>query len=68
MKNTPVTQGRRYVPVRLGAAGEQWLTRLAEEETARSGVKITRSDAIRAALAVAKYHEKEVLTIMRGQI
>lgn len=56
------------MPVRIGEAGVSWLDMIAmEEDGRREDIKVTRSDVIRASLAVARNHEKELRAVLRGQ-
>lgn len=69
MRERTVKRPRReYVPVRIGEAGVSWLDMIAmEEDGRREDIKVTRSDVIRASLAVARNHEKELRAVLRGQ-
>lgn len=59
---------REYVPTRIGAAGVAWVERIALEEDGRQTKRrITRSDVIRASLAVARNHEDELRRMLRDQ-
>lgn len=56
---------RVYLGVRIGGVGMDWLDTLAEDQSVATGFDISRSDVTRAALAVAKRHEAEVITAIR---
>lgn len=55
----------RRVPlnVRIGIKGREWLDLLSREHPTPGGV----SDVVRAALAVARKHEKEVVAYLKGE-
>jgi hypothetical protein len=55
--------------VRLGVPGVAWIDQMALDE---SGIhperRFNRTDIVRAALAVARKHEKEVRDVLRSQV
>jgi hypothetical protein len=64
---------RVHLNVRLNSAGVEWLDRLSREDNARREVQVredfcTRSDVFRAALAVARKHEAEVVAVLKERL
>lgn len=55
--------------VRLGVTGVGWLDQIALDESGIHPAKrFTRTDVVRACLAVARKHEREVRDVLRGQV
>jgi hypothetical protein len=58
-------QPRAHVNFRIGSSGVDWLDLLATEETTDEKKPVSRSDVLRASLAVARKYESEVRTVIR---
>jgi Arc/MetJ-type ribon-helix-helix transcriptional regulator len=59
---------REHMNFRLGAKAVEWIDTLAIAESVEASKRITRSDVIRASLAVARKYEPEVKKLLRDQL
>lgn len=59
---------RQQINTRIGTAGIAWIDQIALDESVHVGHLLNRSDVMRAALAVARDHEREVRAILRRRV
>lgn len=65
---TENTSTRVRLPLRISPKAIEWADDLATTLRKDSGTRVTRSDVLRAAFAVGKSHENEVVRRLKGSV